>query len=124
MRALFTKNGFLSIVLVLSLLASAFFAATQVAVVSGGSMEPAYHEGDRVLVERFLWRVAGLEVGDVVVLEHPQGRGSLDLKRVSDTPAEAGTYYLLGDNLRNSTDSREWGSVPKTYIVGRVILKL
>jgi type IV secretory pathway protease TraF len=70
--------------------------------------------------------------GDVVVVRGPEGR--LDLKRVAGTPGEAvetaagrlvlapGQWFLLGDNLPESTDSRHIGSVPASSIVGRVLL--
>ncbi len=31
-------------------------------------------------------------------------------------------YYVIGDNRRNSNDSRSWGAVPEDNIVGRVRL--
>jgi signal peptidase I len=36
---------------------------------------------------------------------------------------EEGYYYVLGDHRNNSSDSREWGEVPKKYIVGKVQLR-
>lgn len=31
-------------------------------------------------------------------------------------------YFMSGDNMENSRDSRYWGVLPESYIVGRVIL--
>jgi signal peptidase I len=32
-----------------------------------------------------------------------------------------GSYYLLGDNRGNAEDSRFWGAVPRSWIIGKVI---
>lgn len=109
--------------IVLLLTAVAVFKSLGIYTIAGDSMEPTYHAGERVLVERVLWRLGGLSAGDVVVFEDPRGRRWPDLKRVSTTTSEQGTYYLLGDNPAG-TDSRQFGAIPTNYILGRVISTL
>lgn len=43
----------------------------------------------------------------------------LDIPR---TVIPAGSYYVLGDCRANSSDSRDWGPVPASRIVGKVFL--
>jgi signal peptidase I len=33
-----------------------------------------------------------------------------------------GSFYLMGDNRKNSTDSRKWGPIPQEDIVGKAVL--
>ena len=86
-------------------------------------MEPAYRRGDRLLVNRLAYAVHEPQPGDVVVLRDPGERTRLLIKRVAEAPAGVGSrprhIYVLGDNAAESRDSRHFGLVPRTMILGR-----
>lgn len=33
-----------------------------------------------------------------------------------------GSFYLMGDNRKNSTDSRKWGPIPQEDVIGKAVL--
>ena len=68
--------------------------------VVGPSMVPAFRPGAIVLGLKWLRP----KVGSVVVAEH---EGLELIKRVAKVGVRG--FYLLGDNARQSTDSREYG---------------
>jgi signal peptidase I len=54
---------------------------------------------------------------------HPApGDAPYNLTRPYRVPA--GQYYLMGDNRPVSCDSRYWGPIPKSLIVGRVVVRV
>jgi nickel-type superoxide dismutase maturation protease len=95
-------------------------------VVEGASMEPAYRDGDRLLVNRLAYVLRAPGPGDVVVLRDPQQPGRYLLKRVAQAPEGArgpGRFYVLGDNPRESRDSRSFGAVTRAAIVGKAWIR-
>lgn len=111
-------------------------------VVSGRSMEPTFHTGQRVLVSKAYWLVGPIRDNDVVVLKDTGPTGyiikrvaysdgeTVDWKWVPDTyPIANGPYkvpegqvYVLGDNKPESEDSRKFGPRDKGDILGKVIV--
>jgi signal peptidase I len=90
-------------------------------IVDGPSMEPAYRAGDRLLVNRLAYVTSAPQIGDAIVLRDPEHRSRLLLKRVaepwSDRPGSR--FYVLGDNADASRDSRHFGAVERSLILGK-----
>lgn len=81
--------------------------------VEGTSMEPALRPGDRLLVVARPPRV-----GDVVALRHD---GRVMVKRVAAIDGSHVTVH--GDNGAASTDSRSFGPVPRSAVIGRAVYR-
>uniref|UniRef100_A0A7C4TL85 Signal peptidase I n=1 Tax=candidate division WWE3 bacterium TaxID=2053526 RepID=A0A7C4TL85_UNCKA len=88
----FGKNFILEIVesflssLAVLLVLYAFLAFPE--IVSGASMEPYIHDGERILVERISKHFSGYKRGDVVVF-HPPDNDKIDyVKRVIGVPGD------------------------------------
>ena len=147
-RRLFTRFG-VELLFVLALAVFMYFNFQTVAV-SGRSMVPTFHTGQRLLVSRAYWLVGGIKDGDVVVLKDigPSGTsadappGAYIIKRVNKMGGEQvdwklvpqnyafvrgpyivpeGDIYVLGDNLPESEDSRRFGPRPMADVLGKVL---
>ncbi|MFH8799962.1 nickel-type superoxide dismutase maturation protease [Streptomyces sp. NPDC017936] len=84
------------------------------AEVTGPSMVPTLHHGDRLVV-RYGARV---RPGDVVVLRHPFQQDLLVVKRAVER--REGGWWVLGDNAYAGGDSTDYGTVPDDLILGAV----
>ncbi|MGD0378639.1 MAG: nickel-type superoxide dismutase maturation protease [Acidimicrobiales bacterium] len=83
-------------------------------VVEGRSMEPTLAPGDRLLVVR----ARSLHAGDVVAVRDPRHPGRVLVKRIGAVLDDG--VVVRGDNPGASTDSRSFGPVPSTAVLGRV----
>lgn len=82
-------------------------------------MSPKFSEGDNVLVSSIPFMFGKPKKGDVVVFEKYH---RLYIKRIGIIKDEK--YSLVGDNKKDSFDSRRFGSVSRKQIKGKVILKI
>ena len=109
------------------------FLATRRVRVRGWSMAPTLLAGEYLLCNAVAYRVRSPHRGDVVLVQHP----SQDLriiKRIAALPGDplpgdaggatvpSGHYFVLGDALDQSTDSRHFGPLPGSAIVARAWL--
>lgn len=90
--------------------------------VTGDSMAPALLEGDRLLVVALPWRTFPAP-GDVIAVPDPRAPGRLLVKRVAAVDRSRGTVEVRGDARHASTDSRTFGPVSLTSVVGRAVYR-
>ncbi|MBI5707751.1 MAG: signal peptidase I [Armatimonadetes bacterium] len=136
------RTGFLATLLLLLALAVFFYLSFRTVVVSGHSMEPTYHAGDRLLASKAYWLIGAIKRKDIVVLRDPVDSKGYIIKRVlalagevvdyenlgSDWKLSQGDYtvptgeiYVIGDNRAVSEDSRKFGSVPVSSVIGKIV---
>lgn len=78
------------------------------------SMLPLLKPGNMVLVNKWSTK----KINDLVVLKNPEEKEMLLVKRIKKI--EKGKYFVIGDNLKKSRDSRHFGLVKNGKIVGKV----
>lgn len=104
-----------------------------IAFVSGNSMQPTLQDGELVVFYRL---DKEYQKNDIVIV-HQEGNQEY-IKRVFATEAEVvelegmeeavkvpeNSYFVLGDNLEVSRDSRTFGTVKEEAVIGRVFFHL
>lgn len=89
--------------------------------ISGKSMSPLLKPGNVVLTIQYLPIFLKPKTEDIIVCKSP-GAGRILVKRI--TKIENNKYFVEGDNRTASTDSRQFGLIDKTDIIGKVIFVL
>jgi signal peptidase I len=121
----------IGVVCILFLLCALFVTSVSVVRVTSSSMEPSYCEDDLLLVLKNIlfiaYRPNGARVGDVCLFSSYKQVKSSFIKRVSRINRDNGMvfhYYVLGDNVAKSLDSRDFGAIPAGYVRGLVLIRL
>ena len=104
-------------------------------VVRGDSMAPNYNDGDWLLFRLLpakskLGSKANALAGKVVLIQRDShaGKDFLQVKRVvqvttDSTIVKKNEFWVEGDNKSASTDSRSWGAVDSSEVIGKLILR-
>jgi nickel-type superoxide dismutase maturation protease len=104
-----------ALALVVALVVGVVVVRPRRVVVEGRSMEPTLAPGDRLLVVR----APRLHAQDVVAVRDPTDSKRVLVKRIGAVLEDG--IVLRGDNPGASTDSRSFGPVPRTAVLGRVV---
>jgi nickel-type superoxide dismutase maturation protease len=86
--------------------------------VEGDSMLPTLKDGEAVLIDP----ASTFGAGDIVVARHPFKKSVLVVKRVESIAGDR--CLLVGDNAAESSDSRQFGSVSLTEVLGKAACRL
>lgn len=81
-------------------------------------MFPSIRPNSLLLVNRLTYVIKKPKVGDIVVVQRQSDKKRI-VKRISRIYDS--TYFVLGDNKRQSTDSRHFGVITDKEIVGKVV---
>lgn len=83
------------------------------------SMSPFLHSHDRVFVISYFFSKP--KVGDVIIFKHTTPP-YVFCKRISEITTK--NVFVTGDNKKLSIDSRKFGYIKKSDIIGKVLFKL
>ena len=77
--------------------------------------------GDTITIRDTTVIVDGVTLNETYVDPHRQGN-PYAYKTISNMIVPPNDYFVMGDNRGNSSDSREWGFVPRQNIIGKAAL--
>jgi signal peptidase I len=76
-------------------------------LVKGSSMDNTLHDGERLLVNKFIYRIRPPKTGDIIVLKYPKDPSKKFIKRVIGVPGDRvyiqnSKLYLNGTEIKES----------------------
>ncbi|MDR2183767.1 MAG: signal peptidase I [Clostridiales bacterium] len=133
-------NFWLDVILITAILAGLCFIFFWPIRVAGSSMSPAINMGDQLIISRFSGFLGNFGRGDIVLARiEADGGTETVIKRIAAVPGEHliieeggininiilgdDEFFLLGDNLDISSDSRHFGPVSGRQIVAKILLR-
>ena len=139
-----------SVVVALAIFVVIYLYFYQPHQVKGASMEPNFHDGEYILTNKYEYRFADPQRGDVIVFKSPQNPDIDYIKRIivnevklveayiannlytyngaflkegQEVTVPTNKYFVSGDNRPRSSDSREWGFIERSSIIGKSQLR-
>ena len=112
----------LVVILIIAVVAMILIYSFPIVYICGNSMYPTYKDGEKILSTR-LFFPDNLKVGDVVIFIPPSkthDEVQFVIKRVQYIN-DNGKFFLVGDNLDGSYDSRDYGYVDESHLVSKAI---
>lgn len=85
-------------------------------------MFPFFKPGSLVLINRLSFLFRKPKANEIVVIKNPDKKDlkrKYLLKRIKEV--EENKFFVVGDNLEESIDSRNFGFIEKNDILGKVI---
>lgn len=89
--------------------------------IKGSSMSPTLSENSEILISTNKKHINNLKIGDILYLQHPLQHNTHIVKRLTAIKKNAQHYFVTGDNPNYSTDSRHFGPIAPTIIIGKVV---
>ncbi len=77
--------------------------------------------GDVITIQNTTVIVDGVKLKESYIDPNNQGN-MFDYKHISNMVVPPDDFFVLGDNRKGSSDSRDWGFVPEQNIIGRAAL--